>query len=800
MALAVALYGAGTSLLVAGAAHAQTSAAAQSYDIPAGSLTQTLNQFAQRAGVVLSFDPALTAGKQSNGLKGSYGVQQGFNTLLQGSGLELQPSGSGYSLRRLPAAGSATLPEVVVTAVSDGTTEGTGSYTTRATNTATKLNLSPRETPQSVSVVTRQLMEDQGMLQLTDAFKQVAGVTFVQQGSPGTDSNTVYSRGFPVENYQVDGVPQLNSWMLETADLTLYDRVEVLRGATGLLNGVGSPAATINLVRKRPTKEFQGSTSVTAGSWNFKRLDADISGALNDAANVRGRLVAAVQDNDSFIDRMNERKEIFYGALDVDISAATRLTFGLEYQKHNADAQARSGMPLFYSDGSRATFDRSKNSGANWAHSYQTHKAAFVALDHQFDNEWVLRANLGQSRRKYDDVVGYVYGTGPAGSYYAAPNRDGTGTNLLGGKWNAEYVQNALDVYASGPVELLGRKHEFVFGYNVSRTTYDAPWYNMWQVLPIANLNTWNGSTPGEPDWNVIGMTNFTETQSGIYGSGRFRLTDQLSFLAGVRVSNWKQTKVEKDYVLNTRESPMREENGVVTPYLGVVYDLNRNWSVYGSYTDIFKPQNNMTVKGDYVEPTTGVNTEIGMKSAFLDGRLNFSAAYFRVQQDNLAVIDGALLAPDGSQAYRAADGVKTTGYELEVSGEPVRGWNVSAGYTQRSSQDADGNNVNTEAPNNMFKLFTTYRIASVGNGLTVGGGARWQGDIYADGVGPNWDQRFTQRGYTVVDLMARYPLSKDVTLSANLNNVFDKEYYTTVYSGYYGAPRNVRVNLSYKF
>jgi outer membrane receptor for ferric coprogen and ferric-rhodotorulic acid len=99
-----------------------------------------------------------------------------------------------------------------------------------------------------------------------------------------------------------------------------------------------------------------------------------------------------------------------------------------------------------------------------------------------------------------------------------------------------------------------------------------------------------------------------------------------------------------------------------------------------------------------------------------------------------------------------------------------------------------------------MFKLFSTYRIASVGNGLTVGGGARWQGDIYADNVGPAGDQRFTQGAYTVVDLMARYPLSKDLTLSANLNNVFDKDYYTTVYSAYYGAPRNLRVNLSYKF
>lgn len=796
MALALACYGAGVSLLVTGAAHAQTSqSAAQQYDIAAGSLTQALNQFAQRAGVVLSFDPALTAGKHSSGLKGSYGVQQGFNALLQGSGLELQPSGSGYSLRRLPADGSATLPEVRVTAAADdGTTEGTGSYTTRSTSTATKLNLSPRETPQSVSVVTRQQMDDQGVLQLTDAFSQVTGLAFSQAGGQGTDNNAVYSRGFAVENYQIDGVPQLNSWLLQTADMALYDRVEVLRGATGLLNGVGSPAATINLVRKRPTAQFQGSAGVTLGSWGFKRVDADISGPLNEAGNVRGRLVAAVQDNDAFMNRMTEKKEIFYGALDVDISVATRLTFGLEYQKHNADAQARGGFPLLNADGSLSKFSRSDNAGANWAHSHQLQRSAFVALDHQFDNEWVLKANFGQSRRKYDDVIGYALGG-------ALDTTTGAGLSLYGNKWDAEYIQNSLDIYASGPFELFGRKHELVVGYNVSRTTYDAPWYNGggWSVLPIPNFYKWNGSTPAEPTWTVTGMTNFEEKQSGMYATARFRPTDRLSVFTGARVSDWKQTKVEKNYLLSTRDTPMREENGVVTPYVGAVYDITRDWSVYASYTDIFKPQNNKGVDRAYLDPQTGTNAEVGVKSAFLDGRLNLSAALFNVKLDNTPIpIAGALPLPDGTLPVRG-EMTKTTGYELEAAGEPIRNWNIVAGYTQRTTKDPAGEHVNTEAPSNMAKLFTTYRLAGLGNGLTIGGGARWQGDIYAAGRGPGGG-RFTQEAYTVVNLMARYPISKDLTLSANLNNVFDKEYYSTVSSAYYGMPRNLRVNLSYKF
>ncbi|KMS94141.1 hypothetical protein BVRB_024390, partial [Beta vulgaris subsp. vulgaris] len=170
----------------------------------------------------------------------------------------------------------------------------------------------------------------------------------------------------------------------------------------------------------------------------------------------------------------------------------------------------------------------------------------------------------------------------------------------------------------------------------------------------------------------------------------------------------------------------------------------------------------------------------------------------FHIDLDNTPVAITPPIPVTGGNAVRP-EKTKTTGYELELAGEVVRGWNVSAGYTQRTTKDPAGEYANTQAPSNLFKLFTTYHLAGVGNGLTIGGGARWQGDTYSNNMGPG-GERYTQEAYTVVDLMARYPLSKDVTLSANLNNVFDKEYYTSTTSAYYGMPRNLRVNLSYKF
>ena len=230
--------------------------AARPYNLASGPLGRTLSSFAAQAGIALSFDPALTEGLLSPALSGTYSAREGMRRLLSGSGLELvQRTDGSYTLGKIsPAASapreSATLPEVQVTAVQTATTEGTGSYTTGSASTATRLNLSIRETPQSVSVITRQRMDDQGLSQLSDVVAQTPGLVIAQSGNAGSDSSPIYARGFAVENYQVDGVGQVFSGyssVFQSNDMALYDRVEVVRGATGLMNGVGSPLSLIHI-------------------------------------------------------------------------------------------------------------------------------------------------------------------------------------------------------------------------------------------------------------------------------------------------------------------------------------------------------------------------------------------------------------------------------------------------------------------------------------------------------------------------------------------------------------------------
>ncbi len=212
---------------------------------------------------------------------------------------------------------AATLKEVTVQARAEGdaTTEGSGSFTTtRAVATATRLPLTLRETPQSVTVITRERMEQQGLANLTDALNASTGI---YTSHLDTQRYSYMARGYAVDNFQVDGM--LNtfsysySYMKTNGDMAIYDRVEVVRGAAGLTTGAGDPSATVNQVRKRLTRHWQGQAAVAIGSHALRRGELDLSGPLAFDGRVRGRLVAALERANSFRPMYRTRNSALYG-------------------------------------------------------------------------------------------------------------------------------------------------------------------------------------------------------------------------------------------------------------------------------------------------------------------------------------------------------------------------------------------------------------------------------------------------------------------------------------------------------
>lgn len=801
--LSMMLAGAAVTSVNVNAATTLDAVAAKSYNIAAGPLGRNLSSFAAQAGIALSFDPALTEGLNSPALSGSYSAREAVAKLLTGSGLDIVSRADGsYTLTKKSAdapRNSATLPTVQVAADMGSTTEGTGSYTTGSASTATKLNLSLRETPQSVSVITRQRMEDQGLTQLSDVVLQTPGLTMSGGGNVGSDSTPIYSRGFQVDNYQIDGVSQLYSNygdIFQTNDMALYDRVEVVRGASGLMSGIGLPGATINLIRKRPTRAFQASARAEVGSWNYYRAEADISTPMNEAGTLRGRLTAAYQQNDSYIERLKEKKKIVSGIVEADIAPSTLATFGFTYQDQDATGHARAGLPKFFSDGSLTNWSRSKSAAASWAASDRETQTLFASLEHRFDNEWMAKGTYTYSKSKYDEVLGY------AASYGAYPDKaTGSGMNLWASRWAGEPEQNSLDLYATGPFTLFGRKHDLVVGMTSTYTKDDTVGYSGWLTPTIPNIYTWDGNTPARPYDPAGSDIVMREHTNSAYTTARFKPTDALAVILGARYTSWELDN-RTDYYnpADADSSDSRSEHKVI-PYAGLVYDINDNWSAYVSYTDIFKPQNNYDTNDKVIDPLQGKSTEVGVKGEFFNKRLNVAAALYKVKQDNLAVaVVPSAMTATGHRIYEAESGTETRGFEVEVAGEIMRNWQASASFSRNITKDREDKPLNTNIPQNTLKLFTTYRIASIGNGLTVGGGVRWQGDIYSDEQGPN-SVRLTQKAYSVVDLMARYDIAKNLSATFNLYNAFDKSYYmTSDTNSYYGAPRSLRVGLDMRF
>ncbi|MFT4193209.1 TonB-dependent receptor plug domain-containing protein, partial [Ottowia sp.] len=252
--------------LQVGAAAAQ----AHRFDIPAQPLAPALAALARQAGLQVVFAPELAEGRQAPAVQGTREVADALRTLLAGSGLQGRVQGRTLVVERAPAPAPAlsgqegTLPEVKVMAQADrsGTTEGTGSFTTRTMSSATHLPLTLRETPQSVTVLTSARIEADNLVDLVDIAAAVPGLSL--QSSEVRP--VLESRGYIIESVTQDGIATPYDWYFgdSLGNLAMQDRVEVVRGATGLMQGAGNPSGAINMVRKRPTHtwQFKASTSV----------------------------------------------------------------------------------------------------------------------------------------------------------------------------------------------------------------------------------------------------------------------------------------------------------------------------------------------------------------------------------------------------------------------------------------------------------------------------------------------------------------------------------------------------------
>ncbi|MCG3715588.1 TonB-dependent siderophore receptor, partial [Aliarcobacter butzleri] len=552
---------------------------------------------------------------------------------------------------------------------------------------------------------------------------------------------------------------------------------------------------SVNYVRKKPTRDFQGNTKVSYGSWDTYRGQLDVSGGLNEDKSIKGRLVVAYEDGEGQQDRYTKTNSTIYGALDFDLSDNTLLTTAISHQKLNSDDVTVHSFHALSKDGKKQhTFGRDDNSAPKWAYSDVEKTNILLGLEHYFNDDWKAVTNYSYTKAEQDRLYGMTraqvnYNTG------LIEGRGGDYAKTTAARTEYNPDVHSIDLYTTGNFKAVNREHQISLGVNGYSVKSDTPSYELSPDGHTAPIIGWNGNVP-KPMITKNGRSKVDEKEIGAFVALNLELSDPLHFIIGSRVTNFERINNK-----GTSKEQTQKYDREFTPYLGLVYDINENLATYASYTSIFNPNpyGRKDKSGNYLDPDEGNTIEYGLKSEFLDGRLNSSIAYFITKQDNLAVQDGSNLTPEGNQAWTTADGAKIKGWDLTIGGEILPNWDISGGYTYTRAEDQNKERINPAyVPKHTFKVFTSYKY----NRLTLGGGVNWQSETNTtDTVGSSHITVKTQQdAYAVANMMAKYQVKKDFDVILNIDNLFDKEYRYHPTQGGYGEERNYTLSLNYKF
>ena len=681
-----------------------------------------------------------------------------------------------------PAA-TAALPEVKVTdGAGGGATEGTGQYTAREVSVG-KLQQAPRETPQSISVVTRQQLDDRNLTKVEDAIKLSTGMTITRLDGAG-NYNSFQSRGFDLGAIQLDGVP-IPQGNYSTLDTAMYDRIEVLRGPAGLLQGASEPGGTVNLVRKRaPAKQAIGADAAV-GSFGLRRGTVDVGGGLNAEGTIRARAVAVVEDRDSHIDTLFNNKRLGYGTLEWDIAPSTTVSVGAAQQRVRAAIDQ--GLPT-YADGRLADLPRSSFAGLRANRQDLETTDVFAELEHRLAGGGVVRL----SARDIDRTA--FYRSARANSALAA---NGSFTmETVDGDFHVR-TRN-YDAFLATPVQVAGRTHKLLVGASHNEgKTWDGN-YAYGQPQPF-NLLRPNYDL-AYPDIKLPGFTSIvTRRENALYGQAQIGVTDTIKLLAGGRLS-WAEvvTRSTSTGAVTASADPGRQ----FVPSLAVMWDFHPQYTAYASYAETFVVQSQLTAAKQLLDPRTGKQVELGVKGEFLQKRLQAHAALFRIIDENRAIAD-----PVTTNASIAGGKVRAQGFEAEVSGQPQPGWDLVAGYAYNDTRylqapvAQQGQVFSPITPRHSVNLFTRYAFTHPAlRGFSVGGGMSYRSEFFAQ----SGALRINAPGYAVFNAQVGYQINDHLSVNLSVDNLLDKTYYEKV-SGvsrqnFYGEPRRVTVALKARY
>ena len=663
----------------------------------------------------------------------------------------------------------------------------------RTSNGATNLDLAIKETPQSISEVTNTQMDAFGATSVNDALRLATGV---QVDEWETNRTTYTSRGFDILNTQIDGAGLPNNWGVATGamDTYGYEKVEVIRGANGLLTGVGNAAGTINYVRKRPTNDAQGALGLSYGSWGTRRVEADYSTPFSRDGRWAGRVVAAHEDGDSYLRGNDNARNYLYGVVDGQIGDNGTLAVGYSYQRAKSNGIMWGALTFMDSDGTQVQWPTSASTTQDWTYWNTTDQTAFAEYTHQLGDNWQLKLSYNYRRSEGDEKMFFAYLPDPDGDGLSDALVPGTGLGLVGYPWAGTDKASAHLGAATlnGHFDLFGHDQEVMLGASLARSTADSWERNAdgaspaWGELPAFPYST---HALAEPDWSDSARYSVLDQRlKRAFGATRLAFTDRLKAIVGVNYAQYRRNGNSYDLTFDQTTSH-------TSPYGGLTFDFNEHVLGYVSYSDIYQPQDQVDADNRYLDASKGVNYEAGIKADWLDRRLLTTLAVFKADQDGLATPTGQY-NEFGQSIYAPVD-VQSKGVEIEATGKLANNLDLVVGYTALRLTGADGGHTYRWVPRRTANVLLSAHLPGYAP-LSFGLGGRWQSaisNVESSGFAVHQDS------YAVINGFVAWNVLPELTLRLNIDNIGNEKYINTLrYSGYYGAPRHYMASVDWRF
>jgi len=688
-----------------------------------------------------------------------------------------------------PPPGAASSPAV---APASQTVEVSGvrqPYRNLSATGATKTDALLKDLPQSVRVLGADLLQDAGVTRLGDALELGSGIA--RQSNLGGLWDSYAMRGFTGDpnfgsDYLVNGFNYSRGYngLRDTANTAT---VEVLKGPASALYGRGEPGGTVNITTKKPLFQSANAVGLSIGSYNNLRSTVDLTGPISER--LAYRVNAAQERADSYRDDVASERYLVSPSLIWLPSSDTTVSLEFELSKQRATFD-RGVLAI---NGVLGLVPRSRFLGEpdDGKHTTET-QGSQLFVQHALSDDWSLQGGLSYRESS-------IEGISTEGRFLRADQR-----TLVRQRRTRD--NSARDL--SGRIELLGKVatgslvHNLLVGVDAYRfadnrrqfrvataTSIDiyAPMYG--QVAPAMTLNT---------------DTSEHQRSLGTYLQDQMDLSSQWKMLVGVRSDTYEQS------LLNHRNAVLTEQSmHAASPRLGVVYQPTRQLSLYASVAKSFRPNSGVSRPVDGVSASfpaeKGRAYELGAKLDSADGKLSGTLALYKIAKNNVLTPDPV----DPNNYAIAAGEVQSKGVELDLSGEVASALRLSAAYAFTDAKVTQDNNSflvgrqTANVPRQSANLMLVKSLLLAGKTATVGGGLNHVG-VREGAVAPLVAaDNFKLPAYTSVKLTGSIDPSKQLHLALDIDNLFDKLYYTSAYSQMWVYPGNGRkfsLSANYKF